>query len=79
MKPFLKWAGGKQQILTDVLQLFPKEIDDYYEPFVGGGSVLLGLLSSDIKVRGKIYASDINANLISVYQHIQQNQQEVIE
>jgi len=79
MKPFLKWAGGKQQILTDVLQLFPREIEDYYEPFIGGGSVLLGLLSSDIKIRGKVYASDINVNLISVYQNIQQNPEEVIE
>lgn len=78
MKPFLKWVGGKQQILADVLQLFPREIEDYYEPFVGGGSVLLGLLSSDIKIRGKVYASDANANLISVYQHVQQNPQEVI-
>jgi DNA adenine methylase len=78
MKPFLKWVGGKQQILTDVLQLFPREIEDYYEPFVGGGSVLLGLLSSDIKIRGKVYASDANANLIAVYQHIQHNPQEVI-
>jgi DNA adenine methylase len=79
MKPFLKWAGGKQQILTDVLQLFPREIEDYYEPFVGGGSVLLGLLSSDIKVHGKVYVSDVNANLISVYQHVQQNPEELIK
>jgi DNA adenine methylase len=78
MKPFLKWVGGKQQILADVLQLFPREIEDYYEPFVGGGSILLGLLSSDIIIHGKIYASDANANLIAVYQHIQHNPQEVI-
>jgi DNA adenine methylase len=75
VRPFLKWVGGKSQILEEVLATFPKQITNYYEPFLGGGSVLLGLLSAtkrgDIKVSGKIYASDINSNLIGLYKNIQ--------
>jgi DNA adenine methylase len=75
VKPPLKWVGGKTQILTKVLATFPDEIQDYYEPFLGGGSVLLGLLSkrkaNKIKVSGKIYASDLNQNIITLYKNIQ--------
>ncbi len=77
MKPFLKWVGGKTQIIDTVLGEFPREIDNYYEPFLGGGSVLLALLSEvkagRIKINGKIYASDLNQSLISTYKNIQAN------
>ncbi len=70
-KPFLKWVGGKTQILDEVLDLFPTTIQNYHEPFLGGGSVLLGMLSRNIKVTGTIYASDLNSNLIGLYKNIQ--------
>lgn len=72
-KPFLKWVGGKTQILELVLRQFPKHMYNYHEPFVGGGSVLLGLLSrkKDIVVHGTIYASDANEHLIALYKNIQ--------
>ena len=41
--PFLKWVGGKNQIINTVLNSFPKNINNYHEIFLGGGSVLLGL------------------------------------
>ena len=76
-KPFLKWVGGKTQILDKVLLEFPKTMVNYHEPFLGGGSVLLGLLShirdKKITVSGKIYASDLNANIINLYKTIQSN------
>lgn len=43
-KPFLKWVGGKTQILNKILELYPRNINNYYEIFLGGGSVLLGEL-----------------------------------
>lgn len=74
MKPFLKWVGGKTQILDEVLEEFPKEINNYYEPFLGGGSVLLGVLSrTNINMRGKIYASDVNEKTIGLFKNIQKN------
>ncbi len=73
-KPFLKWVGGKTGIIDIVIQNFPKNINNYYEPFVGGGSVLIELLKNiekhNIIVDGKIYASDINSSLINCYQEI---------
>jgi len=76
-KPFLKWVGGKTQLLESVLSLFPQQLRNYHEPFVGGGSVLLGVLS-DIRagrrnLTGTVYASDSNPNLIALYKHIQSN------
>ena len=81
-KPFLKWVGGKTQILDDVLCLYPREIQSYHEPFLGGGSVLLGLLSQiksgKIKVNGNIYASDLNSNLIALYKNVQEHCEDLI-
>lgn len=81
-KPFLKWVGGKTQILPQVLDLFPTKIQNYYEPFLGGGSVLLGLLSyikmGKIQVTGTIFASDVNPIIIGLYQNIQLRVEELI-
>ncbi len=77
VKPFLKWVGGKTQILEKLLSKFPKMMKSYHEPFLGGGSVLLGVLSllkaGQIQIKGKIYASDLNFKLINLYKHIQTN------
>jgi len=77
MKPFLKWVGGKTQIIDQVMALFPKEVKDYHEPFLGGGSVLLAFLiavkSGSVKLTGKVYASDLNTNLIGLYKNVQSN------
>ena len=80
-KPFLKWVGGKTQILDTILSKVPKEMNNYHEPFVGGGSVLLAVLSmkerGDIKIKGHIYAYDLNKGLINVYKHIQNNKDDL--
>ena len=81
IKPILKWVGGKTQILDIILPDFPKEISNYYEIFIGGGSVLIALLTeiknNKIKVNNSINAYDINEPLIYVYKNIQNNHLEL--
>jgi len=76
-KPILKWVGGKTQILDKLIVEFPTEINNYREIFLGGGSVLLTLLSyvknGIIKIHGNIYAYDLNEPLIYIYKNIQTN------
>ena len=74
-KPILKWVGGKTQIIDKLIVNFPVEINNYREAFLGGGSVLLTLLSyvksGVIKIHGNIYAYDLNEPLIYIYKNIQ--------
>jgi len=80
-KPFLKWVGGKTQIINDIISKIPNEINNYHELFLGGGSVLLAVLSlqkqNKIVIKNKIYAYDINSVLINVYKNIQNNKEEL--
>ena len=73
-KPLLKWVGGKTQILDKVFEHFPCTIQNYYEPFIGGGSVLLHLLekqlNKEIIIKGNIFVSDNNLSLIHFYKTI---------
>jgi DNA adenine methylase len=72
MKSCLKWVGSKAQILDEVLSLFPRTIENYHEPFLGSGTVLLGLLSNEnIQVTGTVYASDLNKNIVDLFRVIQ--------
>ena len=74
----MKWSGSKDSQAKDIIKYFPKEIDSYYEPFLGGGSVFLELLESDIQIN-TYYLSDINNELIGVYQGIQFTPELIIE
>lgn len=82
-KPFLKWVGGKTQIISDIISKIPTKMNNYHEIFLGGGSVLLAVLSlqkqNRITIKNKIYASDINKLLINVYKHIQTNKEELYD
>ncbi len=83
IKPFLKWVGGKTQIIEEVISKFPKTMNNYHEMFLGGGSVLLALLSQRnedyITIENKIYASDLNENLINLYINIRDNCEEFLK
>jgi DNA adenine methylase len=83
MKPILKWVGGKTQIIEFIMSEFPKNIHDYHEIFLGGGSVLFALLEQikekKIILTGKIYAYDLNEGLINVYKNIQDNHEILYE
>ena len=82
-KPILKWVGGKKQILNKLIVEFPTEINNYHEIFLGGGSVLLTLLSyvknNLIKIHGNIYAYDSNEPLIYVHKNIQTHHTELYD
>ena len=60
-KPFVKWAGGKRQIVDKLLMYAPDEFNTYYEPFVGGGALLFELSPK------KAVINDSNKELINVY------------
>ena len=79
-KPFLKWAGGKGQLLTEISKYYPfaekKHIKKYAEPFVGGGAVLFDVLNKHTV--DEVYISDINAELINTYITIRDNSEELI-
>jgi DNA adenine methylase len=82
-KPFLKWVGGKTQIIDKLMSDFPVEINNYREIFLGGGSVLLTLLtyikSGLIKIYGNVYAYDLNEPLIYIYKNIQTHHNELYD
>ena len=78
-KPLIKWVGGKTQILDTVMAMMPAEMANYHEPFIGGGSVLLGLLASGKLVHGTIYASDLNPVLVGMYRNVQQYPRPIIQ
>ena len=73
IKPLIKYVGGKTQILKEVLERFPSSLTgDYYEPFVGGGSVLFAFLENNPGFKGAVVAADLNARLISFYKNVQE-------
>ena len=63
--PFVKWAGGKTQLLDRLDKLVPKSFDRYFEPFLGGGAFFYHLVF-ERNLRFVAYLSDINQELINV-------------
>lgn len=62
--PFVKWAGGKRQLLPQIKERMPEKYNNYYEPFVGGGAVIFELLPANALI------NDINKALINTYKQI---------
>lgn len=80
-KPFLKWAGGKTQLITEIEKALPREIISskftYIEPFVGSGAILFWMLNNFPKME-KAVINDINADLIDTYKVIASKPKELI-
>jgi DNA adenine methylase len=80
-KPFLKWAGGKTQLITEIERALPYEITNekftYIEPFVGSGAVLFWMLNNFPKLE-KAVINDINSDLINTYRVIASKPKELI-
>jgi len=78
-KPFVKWAGGKRQLIPELLKNIPKNFNNYFEPFLGGGALFFELYNHGILNDKKIYLSDINKELINTYKVIRNNPNELVE
>jgi DNA adenine methylase len=80
-KPFLKWAGGKSQLIKDIKNALPKELTSqkftYVEPFVGSGAVLFWILENFPNVE-KAVINDINGDLINAYKIIAEKPEKLI-
>lgn len=73
MKPFIKWAGGKEREIKTIKDYFPTKINNYIEPFLGGGAVYL-YLAEQVDVK-KCFVNDFSSELIGIYKMIlNQNQ-----
>lgn len=70
-KPFIKWVGGKSQLLEEIREKYPSKIEKYCEPFVGGGAILFDILST--KNPETVLINDINKELINTYSQIKNN------
>lgn len=71
MRSILKWPGGKNKISNKILNMFPQQINTYFEPFVGGASIFFN--ACEEKLIKKAIISDINKELISFYQFLKEN------
>jgi DNA adenine methylase len=72
-QPFLKWAGGKRQLLPEIRKYIPKKISTYYEPFIGAGAVFF-----DIQPKRAVI-NDVNTELVNVYECIKNHADELID
>jgi DNA adenine methylase len=83
-KPFLKWAGGKGQLLDEIDKRLPKEdfisgrIDTYIEPFVGGGAVFFHVVQQYPQIKN-FYLFDINEDLVNCYNAVKNNANSLIK
>ena len=69
MKPLIKYPGGKYKEYEKIKQFFPKEINNYYEPFFGGGGVFFRLKNEN-KIQGKSAINDFSKSLIDFYKSV---------
>lgn len=76
-QPFLKWAGGKSQMLRNLEERFPRHFSKYYEPFLGGGAVFFRLVEKYPPFSAVL--SDSNEELINAYEVVKTNVEQLVE
>src|SRR5574344_880444 len=76
-KPFLKWVGGKTQLLPEIQKMYPQTIEKYCEPFVGGGAVLFDVIQKFNPE--EILINDINPELTNCYRQIKENVSDLVD
>ncbi|MCC8110743.1 MAG: Dam family site-specific DNA-(adenine-N6)-methyltransferase [Ruminococcus sp.] len=77
VKPFVKWAGGKSQLLGEIRKKYPDTIECYCEPFVAGGAVLLDVLANFQPK--EVLINDVNAELTNAYVQVRDNVDKLVD
>jgi len=77
-KPFLRWAGGKNWLIKNIESYLPDNFNNYFEPFLGGGSIFIYLKTKGL-IKNKAYLSDINPELINSYNAVKSNIDKLID
>src|SRR5881392_1430139 len=78
VRPILKWAGGKRQLLPELRPFYPVGFTRYFEPFLGSGAVFLDLYNSGLLDGRRVYLSDVNADIIGCYRAVRDDVEAVI-
>ena len=78
LKPFLRWAGGKNWFTKHINSFLPEEFNDYHEPFLGGASIFFYLKSSGL-IKNNAFLSDSNKDLINCYEILKNNPESLIQ
>ena len=78
VRPILKWAGGKRQLLPELRPFYPRSFKRYFEPFLGSGAVFLDLHNAGLLDGHAVYLSDINADIIGCYRAVRDDVDGVI-
>lgn len=76
VKPFIRWAGGKTRLLPRILPHVPTSIENYFEPFLGGGSVFLAVSHL---VRGRSHLADLNLHLVDAWRMVRDRRADLLE
>lgn len=79
LKPFIKWAGGKRALLPELLRLMPKDFNNYFEPFIGGGALFFELSKQGLLQGKKAYLFDANDELINTYQTVKKQPKKLLK
>ena len=79
VRPILKWAGGKRQLLPALRRYYPESFARYIEPFLGSGAVFLDCHNRGLLDGRKVQLSDINADVIGCYRMVRDDVDSVIE
>lgn len=74
LKPFIRWVGGKSRLLSRILPHVPTEIQNYYEPFLGGGAVFLACAP---RVAGRAHLADLNEHLVAAWVAMRDHQSDL--
>ena len=78
IRPLLKWAGGKRQLLPALRAHYPSTFERYIEPFMGSGAVFFDLLSSGRLAGGRARLVDVNRDLIGCYEAVRDQPEAII-